>query len=199
MIPNAVASTGPYAGLWSHLKSIDHALDRVLNAPSANGLTELDKERLQALAQLLRQGISPDDTSSPPPFDLFVRSNGVEPEYGSGFDLITRIKSVPEFDAWRKAARPGFEQKLQSLIDSPEAFVGRLSTSLFVKDVPRAEFQILKAIVQSLLFDAEASILDCTVSIVLEKSRNSVWRRKVTLGKFRCRCNHLPTALPLFR
>ena len=50
MIPNAIASTGPYAGLWSHLKSIDHALRRVL---ADTKLTELAQDRLEALLELL--------------------------------------------------------------------------------------------------------------------------------------------------
>lgn len=158
MIPNAVASTGPYAGLWSHLKSIDHALDRVLNASSANNLAELDKERLHALAQLLRQGISPNDSASPPRLDRFVRSRGGEPEYGSAFDLRQRIVSVAEFESWKKASKQGYEQKLQSLIDATESFVSKLTTSLFAKDVPRSEFEVLRAIVKSLISDAEAAL-----------------------------------------
>lgn len=41
MIPNAMTSTGPYAGLWSHLRSIDYTLERVM-CTSPHKLTELE-------------------------------------------------------------------------------------------------------------------------------------------------------------
>src|SRR5947208_2936852 len=57
MIPNALAVTGPYAGLWSHLKSMDHALARALDSGNPSSLTALDKERLEALVQFFQRGL----------------------------------------------------------------------------------------------------------------------------------------------
>ena len=50
MIPQAIANVGPYADLWSHLKSMQHALLRANAAQNARDLSMLDKERLTALA-----------------------------------------------------------------------------------------------------------------------------------------------------
>ncbi len=64
MIPDALSSTGPFAGFWAHLKSIDHALCRALDSKSSLSLTELDKERLRTMADFLRESM-PAQTPSP--------------------------------------------------------------------------------------------------------------------------------------
>ena len=48
MIPNAISNTGPYANFWSHLKSIDHTLERIIALSQTESITELDKDRLEA-------------------------------------------------------------------------------------------------------------------------------------------------------
>ena len=55
MIPQAISNVGPYADLWSYLKSMQHALNR---AVAGQNLMELDKERLSALARFLRGELS---------------------------------------------------------------------------------------------------------------------------------------------
>ncbi len=157
MIPNAVASTGPYAGLWSHLKSIDHALGRALDSGSLKKLTELDRERIHALTELFRRGLVSSGLSSHVQTDLLVYSQGGDPEYASALELKERIPAVAAFQNWKSARNLGFEKKVQLLIEKAEAFLNKPS-SLFPKDAPREEFEVLRAIVQSLISDAEAAL-----------------------------------------
>ncbi len=155
MIPNAVASIGPFAELWSHLKSIDHALERSLDSKNAESLTELDKERLHALVELLQMGVAP---ASPEPVNLLTCATPLDPDYGSSINLRERISTLPAFESWKKSSRLGFEPKVQKLIDAIQGFVVKPPGSLFPKDAPRQELEVLRAIVQDLLFDAEAAL-----------------------------------------
>lgn len=157
MIPNAVASTGPYAGLWSHLKSINHALERALAAGNSKELAELDSDRLHALSEFLDGGLSSAPGASGLSTSLVEYSNLTEPDYNAAIDLRSRLGEVPQFDNWLKISKKGFDSKLQRLIASITAFLSP-SSDFLGRDVPREEFEILKAIVQSLLSEAETAL-----------------------------------------
>ncbi|NQT39521.1 MAG: hypothetical protein HQ581_18640 [Planctomycetes bacterium] len=157
MIPNAVASTGPYAGLWSHLKSINHALERALSAGSSKDLAELDRDRLLALSEFLDSGLSSSSGSSGLSTSLVEYSNLTEPDYSAAIDLRSRLAGVPEFDNWLKSSKTSFNNKLQRLITSMTNFLSP-SSDFLGHETPRQEFEILRAIVQSLLFEAEAAL-----------------------------------------
>jgi hypothetical protein len=58
MIPQAIANAGPYADLWSHIKSMQYALGRALKAKNGGDLNSLDKERLTALARFFQGELS---------------------------------------------------------------------------------------------------------------------------------------------
>ena len=156
MIPNAVVSAGPYASLWSHLKSIDHALERALNAQTAGELAELDRDRLRALVDFLQSGLSPrapDSQFSTSLCDYSIAS----PNYGSAIDLRKRLGTLAAFEDWQKTSKKGFDAKLKRLTGALEDFLERPS-GLLPKSVPREELTVLHAILRSLLLEAETAL-----------------------------------------
>lgn len=160
MIPNAIASTGPYAGLWSHLKSIDHALHRVLNDTAETELTELDQDRLRALLELLEGGKEQGSTASSSPTNLLSMSAwspSSGPNYTAAIDLRQELKSIKEFEDWHKPSKIGFEVKLERLIQAVSNFLDQPASQLF-KEPPREELQIVHVLVKSLLRNAEAEL-----------------------------------------
>ncbi|MEO8495011.1 MAG: hypothetical protein ABI614_08065 [Planctomycetota bacterium] len=118
----------------------------------------LDRERLHALIQFLEGALSQNTSASPPQTGLLVHSQVSEPNYSSAIDLRERISAVPAFDNWRKTSKQGFEQKLQRLISEIRNFVNTPSPGLFPKNASHSEFEVLRAIIQSLLSDAEAAL-----------------------------------------
>jgi hypothetical protein len=46
MMPHGIKSTGPYAELWSQLKSMSHSLSRAAEAKNISEIAELDKVAL---------------------------------------------------------------------------------------------------------------------------------------------------------
>src|SRR5690242_14438250 len=156
MIPNAVASTGPYAGLWSHLKSIDHALERALTLRGAR-LTELDRDRLRALIDLLQGGLSEQEASESAR-SLLPFSVVAEPSYGATLDLRHRLVNVPRFQDWHKSSKKGVESKIARLIKAVEDYLDRPRTSLFSEEIPVEEFEVLRAVLKDLLVEAEAAL-----------------------------------------
>ncbi len=158
MIPNAMTSTGPYAGLWSHLKSIDHAIERITFVDSPQELSELDKDRLIALQKFLKGGIEIDVNSRNPFESLLNNKTSSEPEYSSAIDLRTRISDIPEFNNWQKKAKKGYEDKIKRLTDFIESYLVKSEILLFQKDEKKEEFIILRSILHSLLSDAEIAM-----------------------------------------
>ncbi len=152
MIPNSLSSTGPYAGLWSHLKSIDHALARVQNGE----ISDLDKERLGALIEILRGGLSATVTDAPETPNFLVLANEDQPDYRSAFELRSVLSSVGEFTAWKSKSKMPVDTKVQKLIDALHRVIGE--KRLFPHDLPQEELSVLQAISKSLLSDAESSL-----------------------------------------
>ncbi len=158
MVQNVLANTGPYAGLWSYLKSIDHALERAQDIECCKAFTEFDKERLLSLAEFLGGGLSTSAPSSADTVDLLQYSRMSAADYGCAIDLRRQVADIPEFESWQKSSRTGFEKKLQRLIDELRKFVEAPPKDLFPKPAPQEEFSILRAIVETLLSDAEVAL-----------------------------------------
>ena len=172
MIPNALANTGPYADFWGHLKSIDHALERALNpditspnhsieqtlcaSKTTLGLTDLDRDRFKALTLFLGSALASkaEDGESQKSLSFAVDTHL---DYSATIDLRQKITAVKEFEEWQKASKKGFDFKLQRLIDSIENYLSKASGS-FLTGVPSEEFEVLRAIVQSLLSEAEIAL-----------------------------------------
>ena len=158
MLPNSLASTGPYAGLWSHLKSMDYALERVLNSEEPHA--QLDKERLSDLAEFLRHGLSRPRDAQGNSLNLLSFTQPSSTDYGAAIDLRKVIEEVPQFKRWKQSAKKGFDEMLQRLIDAVEQQAKPSDRGLFPLSDPqrREEFEILRAILQTLLTDTEAAM-----------------------------------------
>jgi hypothetical protein len=154
MIPQAIANTGPYAGLWSDLKSMRHAVDRVLNPKTRSDLTELDQARLRALAALLRTELDPDSGHSE-----FLSLAAPEPRYSLDFDLRKVLRDTKIFEEWHRASKLGFREKTTRLIAALEDYLPKLSSNLFASEPPREEFAILDAVLSELLRRTETELI----------------------------------------
>jgi hypothetical protein len=161
MIPNAVANTGPYAGLWGHLKSIDHALGRTLDFGDPRKLTGLDRDRLQALIDLLEGSLPKDPDPLNVTIDFLTRCGTTEPDYSTAIDFHREIAEHPAFKEWLKTSKISFEDKVKRLIKSLEVvLVKSTPSSLFLtkEEIPQKEFQVIRAVLQSLLDETEAAL-----------------------------------------
>jgi hypothetical protein len=172
MIPNALANTGPYADFWGHLKSIDHALDRALNPDITSPddgieqtlvadkttpeLTDLDRDRFKALILFFKSALTSKAGGGELQESLLFVA-GTHLDYSATIDIRQKITAVKEFEEWQKTAKKGFDLQLQRLIDSIENYLSKASGS-FLPVVPSKEFKILRAIVQSLLSEAEIAL-----------------------------------------
>lgn len=158
MIPNALASTGPYAGYWGYLKSIHHALGRTLR-PDTYPMAELDNDRLMELGRFLRNALEPDsDEGTPCLNEKLFNSIPSRPDYSSGVDLRRRIESVEVFKDFQHSSRKGFDRTLERLISTIDNYLNQDSATLIHKEVPNQEFEILRSIMDSLLSEAEIAL-----------------------------------------
>src|SRR5579859_5900009 len=158
MIPQAIASAGPYADLWSHLKSMQHALGRALGAQTAKYLSDLDKERLNALARFLKSELSQKTEPDALTFSGFRDQPSNEPTYSLDIDLQQMLKNLPAFEEWHAAQKLGFEKKWQKLVSALETYLQSLGSSLLPIHPPQEEFGILQKIVSELLVHAESAL-----------------------------------------
>lgn len=152
-----MTSKGPYAGLWSHLKSIDHTLERIIKIDNPLTLTELDKDRLIALERFLKSGLEATDKPEKKHENFHNCLISSEPEYAFAIDLRNRINTISDFAGWQKSSKKGFDYKLHRLLSAIDKYLGETST-LFSKDEYKEEFKILHSIVHSLLLDAEIAM-----------------------------------------
>src|SRR5438132_1320984 len=116
MIPQAIANTGPYAGLWSELKSMRHALERAIKASTRSDLAELDEARLRSLVDFLRAELDPTGAG-----DIELLSLAApDPKYSLDIDLRQLLKGLAIFEQWHRAGKLGFKEKTLRLITSLE-------------------------------------------------------------------------------
>jgi hypothetical protein len=162
MIPDSVASAEPYVGLWGHLKSIDHALGRALSSSDLKKLTELDRDRLQALIDLLKASMPEDGGSSDAAEESLIRGWTTEPDYSTAMDFHERIANHPSFREWKRSSKKSFGEKvgqltvaLQSVLEHAES---RDRTLIAKEPVPQEELEILRAVLRSILAETEAAL-----------------------------------------
>lgn len=158
MILNALSSVGAYADLWSHLKSMDYALERALDSDSPAPLEELDKERLQALANFLSESIIQKyDDGLSSIYETLVSTESRQ-TFAPDFDLRERFQEVQPLKSWHHASKIGFEKKIQKLIESIDYFLNKSPKGIFKNDVPREEFEILRALLTVLLSETQSAL-----------------------------------------
>jgi hypothetical protein len=155
MIPQAITNTGPYAGLWSDLKSMRHALERATKAKTMSDIAELDRTRLEALAKFLRTELDPKPVGE----YEFLSLTSNEPRYSLDVDLRQLLKALPEFEQWHRAGKLAFKEKTEKLIDALEDYIKKLTGNLFPKNPPGEEFKILHAVLSELLLRTETALL----------------------------------------
>ena len=156
MIPQAIASCGPYADLWSHLKSMLHALERAKTVKSTNELTTLDKERLRDVAGLLKGDLEQRAGESLE-FSSLATASPFDPAYTLGIDLRQFLKEIPEFERWNAAQKLGTDKKLQKLHSALEAYLKNVSSNLIITP-PTEEFSLLQTILESIMIHAESAL-----------------------------------------
>lgn len=155
MIPQAIANTGPYAGLWSDLKSMRHALDRAMKANTRSDLCELDQARLRSLLEFFRAQLNPGAASENDAPSL----DSAEAKYSLDIDLRQMLRDLPVFDQWHRSGKLGFKEKSLRLIASLEEYLDKVSNNLFPKNPPEDEFKILHSILSELLLRTEVTLL----------------------------------------
>lgn len=156
MIPQAIASCGPYADLWSHLKSMTHALERAKTVKNTNQLTALDKERLEDVATLLKGELlhrAGEDLE----FSSLATASPFDPAYTLGIEVRQFLKNIPEFEHWNAAQKMGTDKKLQKLYSVLEAYLKNVSTNLLTTP-PIEEISLLQTILASILAQTESAL-----------------------------------------
>jgi hypothetical protein len=158
MLANALAATNPYADLWSHLKSMHHAVTRAIELPSRQ-LVDLDRERLADLADFLRGSFTPVEVEEESLSESLLRSTADEASYTPVADIRDTVKSIRTFQEWRESSRIGFERKLQLLVNALDSFRVDMDTDLFAARVPGEEFRVVRDILEHLLRDTQSALL----------------------------------------
>ena len=125
MIPDSVTSAEPYVGLWGHPKSIDHALGRTLSLGDPTRLTDPDRDRLQALIDLLEASMPKNTGSSEATEESLVRCWTTEPDYSTAMDFHSRIADHPSFREWKKSSRKSFGEKVRQFTEVLQLILAR--------------------------------------------------------------------------
>lgn len=152
MIPNALASTGPYADWWGHLKSIDHALDRIIEGEMPS---ELDTDRLHALLFLLEDVLYFCEKSDP--IETFTCNSLKSPDYSPAVNVKSFIEKNEQFKIWEKSRKKSFPDDLRRLNEVLRGYLENNDSSLLRKS-PITEFTVLRAIVDDMLAEAEVAL-----------------------------------------
>ena len=160
MIPQGIASTGAYADLWSHLKSMAHALDRVRKATTPKDITNLDKARLVAFTEFLKRELESEPVVEGANAGAFL-SYTPESTYALEADLRDLLQELPSFKDWLKAQKLGLKEKSGKLIASLESYTSLISAndSLLPQDPPQAEFTVLRDLLAKLLLQTESALV----------------------------------------
>jgi hypothetical protein len=159
MLVNALAATNPYADFWSHLKSMHTAVERALNLPPTVALSALDRERLLALSEFLQSSVIQAVPDDPAAAVALLASDDAGVTYTPDIDVKEKLRSIQAFQEWKSASRAGGEKKIQHLAGSVLNFLQKPGADLFVRDVPREEFEILSKILIELLRDTQSALL----------------------------------------
>lgn len=158
MIPQAITSSGPYADLWSHLKSMIHALNRALEASNTRDLTALDRERLEDVSMLLKSELIQSGDSRDPKLALTSAASPFDPVDTLGVDLRQFLRQVPEFEQWNASQKLGTEKKLQKIQSAIDSYISSLMGTWLPNDPPQEEFRILRTLLSAILVQTESAL-----------------------------------------
>lgn len=160
MIPNTLSSRGAYADLWCDLKSMDYALERCMDH-NLQKLEDLDKDRLKALVNFLRNNLlqpSDDDIIPTDLTDLHSLSQHSTLSFEPDIDLKNKIQKIPELISWPRGSKKGPKAKIHLLINSIDSFVNDSAKPFLEISVPRKEFEIIRKILAVLLKETQSEL-----------------------------------------
>ena len=145
VLPNSLSSLNAYAGLWSHLKSIYHTLDKVIS--QREEITELDKELLENTRSLLLGLATESEHVSTNDFvnDL-VTGDQKDMQIGV-FDVRDLVEGI-DIPSTPKA----FDKRIKSLANSIGEFLKE--NALFAGKVPK-DLKAVQDLVRVLLAETE--------------------------------------------
>lgn len=157
-------SAGDYAELWSHLKSMEHALERVQTAASLKEIADLDRARLLALAAFLKKELETRNTDTDLSSAAFLAYKAVGYGYSLDVDLRTMLQDLPRFREWLRSQKPSFAEKSARLINALEGYVAKVSEQVSERlfpdnDPPKTEFRILHDLLSRLLQQTESALV----------------------------------------
>jgi len=159
LMGSALATRGSHADMWCHLKSMDHALERVLGPDGTTRAAQLDLERLQALSEFLRRNLAGAQDCSPGTIIDLLTEDDRASSYGLATDIRERLSRVPELGGYRAKSKLGFERKVKCLAEAVDRFVqvepGHLLSGAVV---PTEEFRVLRALLDVLIHHAQAAL-----------------------------------------
>jgi len=159
MIPQAIASVGVYADLWSHLKSMSHALERVQGARTIKDIAELDKARLVALGDFVKKELEPKDFADMLSSGAFFSRKSMGLSYSMDTDLRTILQDLPSFRQWLKSQKISVKDKSAKLNEALEEYLKNVNESLFPENPPKEEFEILHDLLSKLLLQTESALI----------------------------------------
>lgn len=152
---NALSSTSMYVNWWCHLDSIRHVLAKILDPDNKTPLNELDRERLEALIELVKGIHASSESVDPLSEEFLAKLNEPEAAYTPDVDFEECFRSSKRFNEWQKASKIGFEKKTQKLLAALENYVTSSKDQLIPRHAPHEEFRVLKDVVEKLLTDAQ--------------------------------------------
>ena len=159
MIPQAMTSSGDYAELWSDLKSMAHALERIQTAASLKDIADLDKARLLALAAFLKKELESRNVDAVLSPEAFLANKAVAYGYSLDVDLQAMLHDLPCFREWLRSQKLSSADKSRRLVKALEDYVGRVSDRLFPESPPKIEFGILQDLLSRLLQQTESALV----------------------------------------
>lgn len=148
MIHSVVSNTGPYAHLWSNLKSFEYSLERA-ESKNRNQITKLDEERLEALIEFFEDVVSTQSTISV----TNLSSWSSQHKYTWAIDFRSIIKTAL-FDPNKPTENKFSDKKVRQLVKPIKEFLQEKNGELFSLE-PQP---LLKKTLKNLLTNTELSM-----------------------------------------
>jgi hypothetical protein len=157
MMPQAMKNVGPYADLWSQLKSMEHAVSRVENASDPADIAELDKERFEAMVSFVKQELEPLEGDVVFSKESFLAYEASELNYLFEDDIKSLLENQDSFKNWLQSKNLPFKEKTHMLLKSVESYLEAISESKIPGQAPKTELEIFRDLLSSLLSRIEST------------------------------------------
>ena len=157
MIPQAITSKDPTGDLWSHIKSMLHAINRV----EAGKLSRLDRSRLSDLEAFVRQELTSSNTANELNAAALMKARPDHYTYALDIDLQKQLHDLPSYESWLKSkTHSQKEARLQKSLNEWLDSLPPLGSfeAVSVPPIPN-EFNILRDLLANLLDHTEAALL----------------------------------------